>query len=139
MSIQILNKNLELQKIVIQSVKNIEYLKEKHISIHSSIPSRTIMPYIKLVSLSLNNNPIGDLKTFTIDLFVATNGKNNRELLEIMENIYDNISSSINNYLATNDDISCAIHNIYNLKYSIQEDLQNSVWNGHFYFDVDLI
>ena len=139
MSVIGVNKSLELQKIVIQSIKNIDVFKQKNIAIYSSIPSRAVLPYIKLASLALNNNPTGEIKTFTIDLFVATNGKNNRELLEIMENLYDNISSSINNYLATNDDISCAIYNIYNLKYSIQEDLQNNIWNGHFYFDVDLI
>lgn len=139
MSVIGVNKSLELQKIVIQSIKNIDVFKQKNIAIYSSIPSRAVLPYIKLASLALNNNPTGEIKTFTIDLFVATKGKNNKDLLEIMETLFNNLNLSINNYLALNEDITCQIYNIYNLKYSIQEDLQNNIWNGHFYFDVDLI
>jgi len=133
------NKSLELQKIIINSVNNIDYLKQQNIKIYSSIPDKIKTPYIKLSCLSMNTKQnVSNIQSFTIELFIATNWKNNKSLLEIMENLYKNIVMEINKYANYNNEIESNIYNIYNLNYKIKENLENNIWNGYFYLDIDL-
>lgn len=133
------NKSLELQKIIINSVNNIDYLKQQNIKIYSSIPDKIKTPYIKLSCLSMNTKQnVSNVQSFTIELFIATNWKNNKSLLEIMENLYKHIAIEINKYANYNNEIESNIYNIYNLNYKIKENLENNIWNGYFYLDIDL-
>ena len=133
------NKSLELQKIIINSVENIEYLKTNNIKLFVSVPQEIQPPYIKLSSLSMNKlQNISNLQSFSVNLFVATNDKNNYQILEIMESLYKNIAREIEIYKAKNNDIEAKIYNVYNLNYSIEENLQNNMWYGNFNFDIDI-
>lgn len=133
------NKSLELQKIIINSVNNIDYLKQQNIKIYSSIPDKIKTPYIKLSCLSMNTKQnVSNIQSFTIELFIATNWKNNKSLLEIMENLYKHIAIEINKYANYKNEIESNIYNIYNLNYKIKENLENNIWNGYFYLDIDL-
>ena len=131
------NTGLEVQKIIIQSAKNIEFLADNNIDIFASVPSRVKMPYIKIAGISMDKiQPKCSIKSFTIDLFIATNSKNNRQILDITEVLYDKLPNEILHY-ATDNNIT--IYNVYNINYSIKEDLQNTCWNGHFCLDIDLL
>ncbi len=134
-----MNKGLELQKIVVNSAKNIKYLKENNITVFASVPAKVNIPYIKISNISMNKTQdTSGIQNFTIDLFVATNGKNNCQILEIMENLYNDLYSEINTYIASiGTDIQ--IFNVYNANYSIEEDLKNNIWSGNFYIDIDVI
>ena len=132
------NIGLEIQKIIIQSAKNIDFLAENNIDIFASVPSRIKLPYIKIAGISMNKTqPKCNLQSFTIDLFIATNSKNNRKILDITEALYNNLPDKMLNYTTHNDNIT--IYNIYNLNYAIKEDLPNACWNGHFYIDIDIL
>ena len=132
--------SLELQKVIINSIENIAYLKQNDIKIFTSIPNDAKRPYIKISNISMNSKQnVNNLQTFTIDCFIATDLSNNCQILEIMENLYKNIAQVINNYTIVEDILKNRIYNVYNINYSISEDLQNSSWIGHFYFDIDVI
>ena len=132
------NVGLEIQKIIIQSAKNIDFLTENNIDIFASVPSRVKLPYIKIAGLLMNKiQPKCNLQSFTIDLFIATNSKNNRQILDIMGELYNNLPDKILNYATYNSTVT--IYNIYNLNYEIKEDLPNAVWSGHFYIDIDIL
>lgn len=134
-----MNKGLELQKIVVNSAKNIEYLKDNNIVVFASIPKNINIPYIKISGLSMNKTQdTSGIQSFTIKLFVVTNGKNNCQILEIMENLYNNLHSEINAYISSFE-TECKIFNVYNENYSISEDLENNVWTGVFCINIDVI
>ena len=134
-----MNKNLELQKIVINSVNNIVYLKQNNISSFASIPAKTKKNYIKIAGISLNQQTeICKKQTFTIDLYVFTEGQNNRQIMEIMENLYNNLQNEIYNYITINDNTFINLYNVYGGNYTINENLQNKSWEGHFYINIDI-
>ena len=133
-----MNKSLEVQKLVIQSVKTIEYINTNKVQVFSSVPMFAKMPYIKLAGLSTENIGL-DIQRFTIDLFVATNGKNNKQILEIMEELYNNLPEKMNNYLAENqNDFSIIIQDVFTANFNITEDLRNDIWCGHYNIQIDI-
>ena len=134
-----MNKVLEVQKIIVNSAKNIEYLQQNKIGIFVSVPSKIKMPYIKVIGLSTNNNLSDDIKKITFNLFVATTGKSNIQISEIMECLYLELKEKIYEYIDENKDIDIKILNIYNIKYNISENLQNNFWNGCLSIDFDII
>ena len=50
------NRCLELQKIVIKAITDIDFLKQNNIKIFSSVPDEAKMPYIKLELLKMESN-----------------------------------------------------------------------------------
>ena len=132
------NIGLEIQKTIIQSAKNIEFLTENNIDIFASVPNRIKLPYIKIAGISMDKiQPKCNIKSFTIDLFIATNSKDNRKILDITEALYNNLPCEMLNYATHCNNIT--LYNIYNINYSIKEDLQNACWCGHFYIDIDIL
>lgn len=136
-----MNKVLELQKIVVNSAKNIDFLKKNKINVFTSVPHNIKNAYVKITGISLNNTvQIGDIQSFTIDLFVFTKGTNNSQILEIMNCLFLELTDKIYAYTLHQDiEIKNCIFNIYNEKYNVMEDMQNNCWNGHFYVDIDMI
>ena len=134
-----MNRSLELQKLIMNSIKNIDYIKD-NINIFSSIPDKIKTPYIKISSITANSTENNcRIQKYSIELAIFTRNKNNRNILEIMDSLYENIyNATINQDIAEYNYIT-TIYNIYNTKYSISEDLQNGFWKGTFYFDIDLI
>ncbi len=132
-------KSLELQKVVINSIKNIDYLQKNDVKIFTSVPLKAKPPYIKIVSISMAEcQQNANIDSFLIDLFVITNSKNNSKILEIMECLRLDFEDKINQYI---DDEKAIINifNIHDAKYNILEDLQSNFWNGHFYINIDLL
>lgn len=136
-----MNKVLELQKIVVNSAKNIDFFKKNKINVFTSVPHNIKNAYVKITGISLNNTvQIGDIQSFTIDLFVFTKGTNNSQILEIMNCLFLELTDKIYAYTLHQDiEIKNCIFNVYNEKYNITEDMQNNCWNGHFYVDIDMI
>ena len=135
-----MNKVLELQKVIVNSAKKIEFLKKNKINIFTSIPNGIKQSYIKIAGIALNNQIQNvDIQNFTIDLFVSTNGKNNSHILEIMNCLFLELSNKIYEYISIDNEMKKFILNIYNIKYDISEELQSDCWNGHFYVDIDII
>ena len=133
-------KSLKLQQIIITSLRNIDFLNENNINVFSSVPTKKHLPYAKIFSISLNKSQNScNIKTFTIDIFVATNWKDNQMILKIMDNIDENIANQISETISSNAIQDLSIYNIYNNHYDVKEDLQNNTWFGHFYFDIDVI
>ncbi|GEM_PF-4865164 len=133
-------KTLKLQQLIIESIEEIDFLKTNGINAFSSIPAKRKMPYIKIAGISLNKNQNScNIKTFTIDLFIATNWKDNQEIIKIMNEIDENIATKIEQTKQNESYKNINIYNAYNNNYEIKEDLLNGIWCGHFYLDVDLI
>ncbi len=130
-------KSLEIQKIVVNSAKNIDYLRLNNVKIFASIPLKIKSPYIKIANISVDNAS-SSVNSFTIDLFVTTNGKNNSQILEIMDCLQLKLEESIAQYIENND--TCLkIFNVYGIKYDVSEDLQSNFWYGHFYISIDVL
>ena len=69
-----MNKVLELQKIVVNSAKNIDFFKKNKINVFTSVPHNIKNAYVKITGISLNNTvQIGDIQSFTIDLIEIKN------------------------------------------------------------------
>ena len=135
-----MNKVLELQKVVVNSAKKIEFLKKNKVNIFTSVPNGIKPSYIKIACISLNNQVQNvDIQNFTIDLFVSTNGKNNSQILEIMNCLFLELANKIYEYISANNEMKKSIFNIHNMKYNVSEELQSDCWNGHFYVDIDMI
>ena len=89
-------KSLEIQRMVVQAAKNIAFLQQNDINVFASVPARVKMPYVKL--LALNFAPVKeavDLQRVAVSLFVATEGKNNVLLLNIVEALYNHLPSGL--------------------------------------------
>lgn len=134
----LVNKSLELQKIIILAINSIDYLNDNAICAYTTIPLKVKLPYIKLYSISSNViDNVKDLQRITFDFFVATNGKTNKQLLEIMEAIYTKLPDKINEINANiNSDIK--IYNIFNVNFNITEDIKNDIWYGHYVISIDV-
>lgn len=134
-----MNKILELQKMLVIVINDIEYLQQNGIKCFISVPNKIRMPYIKLINIEQDMNKHDcAMYHYFIGFFVATNGKNNGQILEIMEHLSNNLNdTTINNtVLKFKSDLS--VFHVYNHKYSVSEDLQNNTWYGHFYIDIDI-
>lgn len=133
-----MNKTLELQKLSIKAINNIEYFKNNNISAYTTIPLKVKMPYIKLYSLKTNIiENINELQRIAIDFFVAANGKTNKQLLEIMEILYNEFPDKINEEIS-NCNSELSIYNIFDATFTITEDIKNNIWFGHYVISIDI-
>ena len=134
-----MSKSLEVQKLVIQSARSIEFLQQNRIEVYSSVPLFAKMPYIKLAGI--NTEAIGNgVQRFTIEFFVATNGKNNKKILEICETLYNEMPKKINNIIHNSqNNYTITLCDIYSSNFTIVEDLKNDCWGGKYYISLDVL
>ena len=135
------NKSLEIQKITISAINNIPQFKDNNIIAYASIPLKIKLPYIKLASLK-SSSILGtnNVNRFNVELFVATNGKNNTTILNIMEIMYRGLPNAIFNEIDANrNNISISVQNIIDMNFSITEDIKNGTWYGYFTVVLDVI
>ncbi len=133
-----MNKALELQKLSIKAINNIDYLKNNNILAYTTIPLKVKIPYIKVYSLKTNIiDNVEELQRITIDFFVATNGKTNKLLLEIMEILYNKFPDKINEEI-NNCNSELSIYNIFDATFTITEDIKNNIWFGHYVISIDI-
>lgn len=135
------NKSLEIQKITISAINNIQQFKNNNIIAYASIPLKIKLPYIKLASLK-SSSILGtsNVNRFNVDFFVATNGKNNTTILNIMEIMYRELPNAIFNEIDANkNNISISVQNIIDMNFSITEDVKNGTWYGYFTVILDII
>ena len=118
-------KSLELQRIIVNSVKNIDYLKTHNVNIFTSVPLSGKAPYIKIVNISFDRQRDTNIDSFVIDLFVVSDGKNNSKILEIMECLFDELEEKINQQTESRN-TNIKIFDIYDMKYNVSEDLQGN-------------
>ena len=131
------NKCLELQKIAIKAIKDIDFLKQNNIDIFSSVPDDVKMPYVKLELLRMESIDCAkNLQRFTITFFIATASQNNQQLIEIVEALQNNLPERIKN--TSNIENNIKIFNILNINYKINEDLKNNGWFGEFTISLDV-
>ena len=131
------NKCLELQKIAIKAIKNIDFLKQNNINIFSSVPDDVKMPYIKLELLKMESVDFAkNLQRFTITFFIATANPDNQQLIEIIEALHNNLPNKIK--ATANAENKVKIFNIININYNIHEDLRNNGWLGEFTISLDI-
>ena len=131
------NKCLELQKIAIKAIKDIDFLKQNNIKIFSSVPDNVKMPYVKLELLRMESIDCAkNLQRFTITFFIATASQNNQQLIEIVEALQNNLPERIKN--TANIENNIKIFNILNINYKINEDLKNNGWFGEFTISLDV-
>ena len=136
-----MNKVLELQQLLIDCAKNIAYLKQNNIFLYTSLPNGVKMPYIKIIGIE-NNDELKqcDIQTFVVSFFIATNGKNNSQVIEICDCLSSGLGNAVNDYFLQNKTkCNIKIFNIYNYKYNITEDLQNDMWYGKLSISVDVL
>ena len=135
------NKSLEIQKITISAINNIQQFKNNNIIAYASVPLKIKLPYIKLASLK-SSSILGasNISRFNVDFFIATNGKNNTTILNIMEVMYRELPNAIFNEIDTNkNNISVSVQNIIDMNFSITEDIKNGTWYGYFTVILDVI
>ena len=131
------NKCLELQKIAIKAIKNIDFLKQNNIKIFSSVPDEAKMPYIKLELLKMDSIDFAkNLQRFTITFFIATANPDNQQLIEIIEVLHNDLPNKIKATASIENKIK--IFNVVNVNYNIKEDLQNNGWFGEFTMSLDI-
>lgn len=131
-------KSLEIQRMVVQAAKNIAFLQQNDINVYASVPARVKMPYVKL--LALNFAPVkeaADLQRVAVSLFVATEGKNNVLLLNIVEALYNNLPSGLEAYCNTHE-LPFEMVDIYDANFTINEDLKNTAWTGTYTITLDI-
>lgn len=131
-------KSLEIQRMVVQAAKNIAFLQQNDINVYASVPARVKMPYVKL--LALNFAPVketADLQRVAVSLFVATEGKNNVLLLNIVEALYDYLPSELERY-CNNYNLPFDVVDIYDANFTINEDLKNATWTGTYTITIDI-
>lgn len=132
-----INRCLELQKIVIKAITDIDFLKQNNIKIFSSVPDEAKMPYIKLELLKMESVDFANnLQRFTITFFIATKNPNNQQLIEIVEVLHNDLPSKIKVVASIENKIK--IFNVVNVNYNIKENLQNSGWFGEFTMSLDI-
>ena len=131
------NKCLELQKIAIKAIKNIDFLKQNNIKIFSSVPDEAKMPYIKLELLKMESIDFAkNLQRFTITFFIVTANPDNQQLIEIVEVLHNDLPDKIKATASIENKIK--IFNVVNVNYNIKEDLQNNGWFGEFTMSLDI-
>ena len=131
-------KSLEIQRMVVQAAKNIAFLQQNDINVYASVPARVKMPYVKL--LALNFAPVketADLQRVAVSLFVATEGKNNVLLLNIVEALYNHLPSGLETYCSAHE-LPFEIVDIYDASFTINEDLKNAAWTGNYTITLDI-
>lgn len=131
-------KSLEIQRMVVQAAKNIAFLQQNDINVFASVPARVKMPYVKL--LSLNFAPVkeaADLQRVAVSLFVATEGKNNVLLLNIVEALYNHLPSGLEAYCGAHE-LPFDVVDIYDANFTINEDLKNAAWTGTYTITLDI-
>ena len=137
MQVNMTNKCLELQKIAIKAIKNIDFLKQNNIKIFSSVPDEAKMPYIKLELLKMESIDFAkNLQRFTITFFIATANPDNQQLIEIIEVLHNDLPNKIKATASIENKIK--IFNVVNVNYNIKEDLQNNGWFGEFTMSLDI-
>ena len=131
------NRCLELQKIVIKAITDIDFLKQNNIKIFSSVPDDVKMPYIKLELLKMESIDFANnLQRFTITFFIVTANPDNQQLIEIVESLHDGLPDKIKATASIENKIK--IFNVVNVNYNIKEDLQNNGWFGEFTMSLDI-
>ena len=131
------NRCLELQKIVIKAITDIDFLKQNNIKIFSSVPDEAKMPYIKLELLKMESIDFAkNLQRFTITFFIVTANPDNQQLIEIVESLHDGLPDKIK--ATANIENKIKIFNVVNVNYNIKEDLQNNGWFGEFTMSLDI-
>ena len=131
-------KSLEIQRMVVQAAKNIAFLQQNDINVFASVPARVKIPYVKL--LALNFAPVkeaADLQRVAVSLFVATEGKNNVLLLNIVEALYNHLPSGLDAYCGAHE-LPFEIVDIYDANFTINEDLKNAAWTGNYTITLDI-
>ena len=131
-------KSLEIQRMVVQAAKNIAFLQQNDINVYASVPAHVKMPYVKL--LALNFAPVkeaADLQRVAVSLFVATEGKNNVLLLNIVEALYNHLPSGLEAYCGAHE-LPFEIVDIYDANFTINEDLKNAAWTGNYTITLDI-
>ena len=131
-------KSLEIQRMVVQAAKNIAFLQQNDINVYASVPARVKMPYVKL--LALNFAPVketADLQRVAVSLFVATEGKNNMLLLNIVEALYNHLPSGLETYCSAHE-LPFDVVDIYDANFTINEDLKNAAWTGTYTITLDI-
>lgn len=131
-------KSLEIQRMVVQAAKNIAFLQQNDINVYASVPARVKMPYVKL--LALNFAPVkeaAELQRVAVSLFVATEGKNNVLLLNIVEALYNHLPSGLEAYCTTHE-LPFDVVDIYDANFTINEDLKNAAWTGTYTITLDI-
>lgn len=132
-----INRCLELQKIVIKAITDIDFLKQNNIKIFSSVPDEAKMPYIKLELLKMESIDFAkNLQRFTITFFIATANPDNQQLIEIVEVLHNDLPDKIKD--TANIENKIKIFNVVNVNYNIKEDLQNNGWFGEFTMSLDI-
>ena len=132
-----INRCLELQKIVIKAITDIDFLKQNNIKIFSSVPDDVKMPYIKLELLKMESIDFAkNLQRFTITFFIATANPDNQQLIEIVESLHNDLPDKIKATASIENKIK--IFNVVNVNYNIKEDLQNNGWFGEFTMSLDI-
>ena len=132
-----INRCLELQKIVIKAITDIDFLKQNNIKIFSSVPDEAKMPYIKLELLKMDSIDFAkNLQRFTITFFIATANPDNQQLIEIIEVLHNDLPDKIKDTASIENKIK--IFNVVNVNYNIKEDLQNNGWFGEFTMSLDI-
>ena len=132
-----INRCLELQKIVIKAITDIDFLKQNNIKIFSSVPDDVKMPYIKLELLKMESIDFANnLQRFTITFFIVTANPDNQQLIEIVESLHNDLPDKIKATASIENKIK--IFNVVNVNYNIKEDLQNNGWFGEFTMSLDI-
>lgn len=132
-----INRCLELQKIVIKAITDIDFLKQNNIKIFSSVPDEAKMPYIKLELLKMESIDFAkNLQRFTITFFIVTANPDNQQLIEIVEVLHNDLPDKIKATASIENKIK--IFNVVNVNYNIKEDLQNNGWFGEFTMSLDI-
>ena len=132
-----INRCLELQKIVIKAITDIDFLKQNNIKIFSSVPDEAKMPYIKLELLKMESIDFANnLQRFTITFFIVTANPDNQQLIEIVESLHNDLPDKIKATASIENKIK--IFNVVNVNYNIKEDLQNNGWFGEFTMSLDI-
>ena len=132
-----INRCLELQKIVIKAITDIDFLKQNNIKIFSSVPDEAKMPYIKLELLKMESIDFAkNLQRFTITFFIVTANPDNQQLIEIVEVLHNDLPDKIK--ATANIENKIKIFNVVNVNYNIKEDLQNNGWFGEFTMSLDI-
>ena len=132
-----INRCLELQKIVIKAITDIDFLKQNNIKIFSSVPDDVKMPYIKLELLKMESIDFAkNLQRFTITFFIVTANPDNQQLIEIVEALHNDLPDKMKATASIENKIK--IFNVVNVNYNIKEDLQNNGWFGEFTMSLDI-
>ena len=132
-----INRCLELQKIAIKAIMDIDFLKQNNIKIFSSVPDDVKMPYIKLELLKMESIDFAkNLQRFTITFFIVTANPDNQQLIEIVEVLHNDLPDKIKATASIENKIK--IFNVVNVNYNIKEDLQNNGWFGEFTMSLDI-